>query len=85
MSIEMDYVFKNHSWDLLPQPQGKNTVNYRWVCWTKFTSKGAIEHHKDHLVVKGFSQQEGIDYTETFSPIAKINFVQVILSLATHF
>jgi hypothetical protein len=60
-------------------------VKRRWVYKTKFTSKGVFERHKDRLVAKGFSQKEGINYTETFSPIAKMNFVRLILSLATRF
>ena len=52
---------------------------------TKFTSNDNVEHHKSRLVAKGFSQKEGIDYTETFSPIAKVNYVRLILSLAAHF
>jgi hypothetical protein len=77
----MDSLEKNHTWDLVPRPQGKNIVNCQWVYQTEFTSEGAIECHKAHLFVKGFPQQEGIDYTETFSPVAKMNFVRLILSL----
>jgi hypothetical protein len=43
----------------------------RWVYRTKFTSEGVFEHHKYHLVVKGFSQQEGIDYNKTLFPYCK--------------
>jgi hypothetical protein len=60
-------------------------VKYRWVYKTKFTSQGVVERHKAHLVAKGFSQQEGIDYTETFSLVAKMNSVQLVLSLAALF
>jgi hypothetical protein len=85
MQTEMDSLLKNHTWDLVPRPQGKNIVKCRWVYKTKFTSEGVVEHHKSHLVVKGFSQQEGINYTETFSPVAKMNYVRLILSLACSF
>jgi hypothetical protein len=50
---------------------------------TKFASKGVVGCHKDHMVKKGFSQQEGIDYTKKFSLVAKMNYVRLILSLAT--
>jgi hypothetical protein len=66
---KLDSLSKNHTWELVPQPQGKNVVKCRWVYRTKFTFEGVVEHHKSCLVVKGFSQQEGIDYTETFSPM----------------
>jgi hypothetical protein len=81
MQDEMNSLLKNHTWDLVPRPQGKNIVKCRWVYKTKFTSEGVVEHHKACLVVKGFSQQEGIDYIETFSPVAKMNYVRLILSL----
>jgi hypothetical protein len=60
-------------------------VKCRWVYRTKFTSEGVVERHKACLVVKGFSQQDGIDYTETFSPIAKMNFTRLILSPVARF
>ena len=67
----MDSLWKNHTWDLGPRPQGKKIVEYRWFYQTKFTFEGAIEHHKACLVVKGLSHQDGINYIETFTPIAK--------------
>jgi hypothetical protein len=57
----------------------------RWVYRTKFTSEGVVERHKECLVVKGFSQQEGIELNETFSPVAKMNYIRLILSLAARF
>jgi hypothetical protein len=81
MQIEIDSLSKNHTWELVPRLQGNNVVKCRWVYRTKFTSEGVVEHHKYHLVAKGFSQQEGIDYTKKFSPIAKMNSVRLILSL----
>jgi hypothetical protein len=75
MKTEMDSLMKNHIWDLLLEPQGKNIVKCRWVYKTKFTSKGVVEHHKYRLVVKGFSQQEGINYIDIFSHVAKMNSI----------
>lgn len=85
MQHEMDSFEKNHTWDIVPRPPGKNIAKCRWVYQTKFTSEGTIECHKACLVVKCFSQQKGIDYTMIFSPILKMNFVRLILSLATLF
>ena len=50
-----------------------------------FTSNGAIEKHKDILIAKGFSQNEGIDYTETFSHVAKMSTIHIVVSLAAKF
>jgi hypothetical protein len=85
MKKEMDSLVKNQIWNLVPQPQGKNIVKCRWVYKTKFTSKVVVECHKSCLVVNGFSQQEGIDYIETFSFVVKMNYVQLILSLVDQF
>ena len=85
MTTQMDSLLKNQTWESIPQPQGKNVVKCRWLYRTKSTSKDVIEHHKACLVTKGLSRQEGIDYTETFASVAKINYVPLILSLVTHF
>lgn len=80
-----DSLENNHTWDLAPRLNENNVVECQWVYRTKFIYDGVFEHHKDRILVKGFSQQEGIDYTKTFAPIENMNFVQLILSLATHF
>ena len=85
MKNEMHSLEKNHTWDLVPQSTIKNVVKCRWVFQTKFTSDSAIENHNSPLVTKWFSQQEVNGYTETFAPISKMNYVRLILSLATHF
>jgi hypothetical protein len=55
--------------------QGKNVLKFLWVYKTKFTSKGIVYQHKACLVVRGFSQQEGIDYIDIFSHVVKMNYV----------
>lgn len=57
----------------------------QWVYRTKFTYNNDVECHKARLVGKGFSEQEGIAYTDTFYPVANMNFVRLILSLVAHF
>ena len=82
---EINSLDKNHTWDLVPRPTGNNIVKCRWVYQTKFTSDGSIQHHKAYLVAKLFSQQEDIDYIETFSLVVKVNSAWLILSLSTLF
>jgi len=84
MKVENDSLSKNHTWDLVPGLLGKNIVKCWWVFRTKFTFEG-VERHKACLVVKGFSQQEGINYIETFALVAKMKSVQLILSLVARF
>eukprot|EP00253_Pinus_taeda_P023918 PITA_23918 len=72
----------NDTWDLVPLPKGRKLVRCKWVYRTKYGRDGKVDKHKARLVAKGFSQVEGIDYTETFSPVAKMNSIRFVLSLA---
>ena len=72
---------KNHTWDLCSLPKGRKLVRCRWVYRTKYAADGSIDRYKTRLVAKGFSQVEGIDYSETFAPVAKMNSIRLVLSL----
>ena len=71
----------NDTWDLAPLPKERKLVRCKWVYKTKYASDGSVERRKAMLVAKGFSQVEGIDYSETFSPVAKMNSTCLVLSL----
>jgi hypothetical protein len=81
MHEEYRSLMENDTWDIVPLPKGRKFVRCKWVYRTKYASYGSVERHKDQLVSKGFSQVEGIDYNETFSPISKTNSICFILSL----
>ena len=66
-------------------PEGYKKVGSKWVFKTKHDSKGNIEWFKDKLVAKGFTQKEGIDYQETFSPVSKKGSHRTILALVAHY
>eukprot|EP00253_Pinus_taeda_P016715 PITA_16715 len=82
MNEEYHSLLANDTWDLVPLLKGRKLVRCKWVYRTKYGPDGKVDKHKARLVPKGFSQVEGIDYTETFSPIAKMNSIRLVLSLA---
>ncbi|RVW45771.1 Retrovirus-related Pol polyprotein from transposon RE1 [Vitis vinifera] len=84
MNEEMKSLQKNETWELVECPPGKKPVGCRWIYTVKYKADGSIERFKVRLVVKGYTQTYGIDYTETFAPVAEINIVRVLLSLATN-
>eukprot|EP00253_Pinus_taeda_P002976 PITA_02976 len=82
MNEEYHSLLANDTWDLVPLPKGRKLVRCKWVYRTKYGPDGKVDKHKARLVAKGFSYVEGIDYTKTFSPVAKMNSIRLVLSLA---
>jgi hypothetical protein len=82
MNEEYRSLMKNDTWDIVPLPKGRKLVRCKWIYITKYASDGSVERHKACLVSKGFYQVEGIEYHETFVPIAKMNSICLVLTLA---
>lgn len=82
MQAEIKALEDNDTWTLMPLPPTKTPIGCKWVFKIKHNSDGSIERHKARLVAKGFTQCEGLDYFETFSPVAKLTTVRCLLALA---
>ena len=72
------------TWDVVDLPKGKISMGCKWVFTVKYNSDRTMERYKSRLVAKGFTQTFGVDYIETFGPVAKLNSVRVLLSLAAN-
>lgn len=84
MEEELRSLKKNDTWKIVDLPIGKKSMGCRWIFTVKYFADGTIDRYKARLVEKGYSEKYGIDYTETFAPVAKINTSRVLLSLAAN-
>ena len=81
MIEEYQSIMKNDVWDIVPRPEGNSVVTSKWIYKIKHATDGSIEKYKARFVARGFSQKEGIDYEETFAPIARYTSIKSVLSL----
>src|SRR5947209_4027734 len=83
ISDELHSLAKNHTWDVIPldQVQGRAPIGCRWVFKKKLRPDGSIDKYKARLVAKGYNQRFGIDYEETYVPVAKFTSIRTVLSL----
>jgi hypothetical protein len=82
MTEEYQSIIKNDVWEIFPRPKSKDVVSSKWLYKIKHVANGSIEKYKARFVARGFSQKEGIDYEETFAPVARYTSIRTIIALA---
>jgi hypothetical protein len=83
MVEEYNSIMKNDVWEVVSRPEGKSVVTSRWLYKIKHAVDGSIEKYKARFVARGFSQVEGVDYDETFTPVARYTLIREVISIAT--
>jgi hypothetical protein len=82
MTEEYQSIIKNDVWEIVPRPKSEDVVSSKWLFKIKHAADGSIEKYKARFVARGFSQKEGINYEETFAPVARYTSIKTIIALA---
>jgi hypothetical protein len=82
MDEELNQIEKNDTWELVQRPNNKNVINTKWVFRNKLNEDGHVTRNKARLVCKGYAQIEGIDFEETFAPVARMEAICLLLAFA---
>ena len=84
MHDELFQFQRNDFWTLVPRLEGEHIIGTKWIFRNKTNDEGNVIRNKAHLLAQGYSQMEGVDYDETFVPVAHMESIKILLALACH-
>jgi len=85
MRSEMESMRENQVWNLVDPPDGVRAIECKWIFKKKIDADGKVHIYKARLVAKGFRQIQGVDYDKTFSPIAMLKSIRILLAIAAYY
>ena len=84
MHEELHQFVWNDVWELVLRLKGVNVIRTKWIFKNKSDEHGTIIRNKSRLVAQGYTQVERIDFDETFAPVARLEFIRILLAIASH-
>ena len=85
MKLEMDSMYTNQVWTLVDPPEGIKPIGCKWIFKKKIDMEGNVITYKARLVAKGYHQKQGIDYDGTFSPMAMLKSIRILLAIVAYY
>jgi len=80
MHEKLNQFKRNDVWDLVPKPTSHKSIRTKWVFQNKLDESGIIVRNKARFLAKGYNQEEGIDYDETYAPVARLEAIRLLLT-----
>ncbi|GKC04606.1 retrovirus-related pol polyprotein from transposon TNT 1-94 [Tanacetum coccineum] len=84
MQDELNQFERLQVWELVPRPEGKNVIALKWLWKNKCDVENIVVRNKTRLVAKGYKQEEGIDFEESFAPVARLEAVRMFIAYVAH-